>query len=548
MTDNNMTDNLTGLFDSPKENSPFVDIFGQNNSQTISEIMVGNSVTNNNTIIKYIDMIENKFTPYPNSDEIPVLKIKNEDFLVRGERIESLIHENFPDDDRFNRCKNCKEKKNKFFCENCEKNICENCSKNCQKNRHKLDELGDLKKEVDIKKRQIKEFLSKLRKDSGENSQLPWDIALITYIVEKDYNNYFHFQNINESHSYLHTYEEVYNNAFLKIIYAVNEENNLKEQERDYKIFGQTFVEKNKDKIYLKINGEISDLIEKVKIKNNNKPLEVILIKKPESDISDISYMFCNCKSNVIKLIEIKNRTKVFLKNVTNISKMFKNCLNLENIDLFFFKAFEELRVIDSLFSGCEKLNKITKIEELVTKSVTKMDKVFNLCKKLNNVSGIEKFETKNVESFDEMFKDCSSLKEFPDISRWNLEKAKSLKGIFEGCSSLENLPNIGLWNVGNVISFEEMFEGCSNLMELPKGIVHWNVKNVKNMKKMFSGCMMLGIGNLPDLKNWNLENLETMDKMFFGCLTIIIREKATIENLFTFKNIEIISYDNVLG
>ena len=52
MTDNNMTDNLTGLFDSPKENSPFVDIFGQNNSQTISEIMVGNSVTNNNTIIK----------------------------------------------------------------------------------------------------------------------------------------------------------------------------------------------------------------------------------------------------------------------------------------------------------------------------------------------------------------------------------------------------------------------------------------------------------------------------------------------------------------
>ena len=86
-------------------------------------------------------MIENKFTPYPNSDEIPVLKIKNEDFLVRGERIESLIHENFPDDDRFNRCKNCGEKKNKFFCKNCEKNICENCSKNCQKNRHKLDKL-----------------------------------------------------------------------------------------------------------------------------------------------------------------------------------------------------------------------------------------------------------------------------------------------------------------------------------------------------------------------------------------------------------------------
>lgn len=380
MTDNNMTDNLTGLFDSPKENSPFVDIFGQNNSQTISEIMVGNSVTNNNTIIKYIDMIENKFTPYPNSDEIPVLKIKNEDFLVRGERIESLIHENFPDDDRFNRCKNCGEKKNKFFCKNCEKNICENCSKNCQENRHKLDKLEGLKKEVDIKKRQIKEFLSKLRKDSGENSQLPWDIALITYIVEKDYNNYFHFQNINESHSYLYTYEEVYNNAFLKIIYAVNEENNLKEKERDYKIFGQTFVEKNKDKIYLKINGEKSELIEKVKIKNNNKPLEVILIKKQESDINDISYMFCNCKSNVIKLIEIKNRTKVFLKNVTNISKMFKNCSNLENIDLFFFKAFEELRVIDSLFSGCEKL----KFQRLISGNSFKEEQSLNISSKLS--------------------------------------------------------------------------------------------------------------------------------------------------------------------
>ena len=60
---------------------------------------------------------------------------------------------------------------------------------------------------------------------------------------------------------------------------------------------------------------------------------------------------------------------------------MFKNCSNLENIDLFFFKAFEELRVIDSLFSGCEKLNKISKIEELVTKSVTKWIKCLTFVK-----------------------------------------------------------------------------------------------------------------------------------------------------------------------
>ena len=118
-----------------------------------------------------------------------------------------------------------------------------------------------------------------------------------------------------------------------------------------------------------------------------------MLIKKSEALIEDMSYMLCNCKSKSIKIKEISGR-EIVLKNVTNISNMFKNCSYLKEINLQFFYFFDKLKSIDSLFSGCEEITNILKIVCLKTDYVTKMDRIFNFCKKLNNVNGIEKFNT----------------------------------------------------------------------------------------------------------------------------------------------------------
>ena len=451
-------------------------------------------------------------------------------------------------------------------------NICEICSKACDKDID-LSDLNFMQKDSDYYKKEIEEFLGKIVKDP---EKVPFVFYLINSIIARKYNNYFHYQNINECHRYCKSYEKKYKNAFLKIIYTICEDINDKEKEKDYKMFGKIFVENNKDKISLVINGVESPLVETIKINDTNKSIEVTLIYVPYDLIEDLSYMFCNCKSKSIKIIEIKNheRDERVLVNVKKISNMFNNCSYLTDIDLHFFHIFKGVKFIDSLFSGCNELNNILNLTHLNTTSVTKMDRIFNSCNKLTKIDDIYKFNTDNVESFDEMFRDCSLLEELPkDISDWKMGKAKSFKKMckgcsslkeipyikgweglkvqnvermFEGCSALKKLPNIGDWDVENVTSLKGMFKDCSNLEEIPKNIADWDVKNVRSMKDMFNGCETLGIANLPNLKNWNLENLKTMKRMFFDC-SKLIDENVKIENLFTFGNNETINLKNIL-
>ena len=533
----------------------------------ITEITQKSDHDGNLTISEYKQMLERISIPYPNKDEIPILKINYKGCFFNEEIIDKsqLPIEPFGDE-KFNKCKRCKINFNVYFCEKCRMNICEKCSNNCNKEKDLID-LNNLKNISKYYKKQIQNCLDKIEKDP---KKISLTIYIIKAIIEKDYNNYFHYKNIQVCQAYSHIYEEKYNNAFLQIKYTINNEINIKEN--DYKIFGKAFVENNKDKISLRINDIESPLVETIKIDDNDKFIEVILINN-SLNLRDLSYMFCNCKSKLIEVIEIEE-SKIFLNNVKNISNMFNNCLYLEKIDLDFFKIFENLEIIDSLFSGCEKLNKIENINRLNTKSVKKMDKLFKHCHELKNLDEIEGFITDNVESFDEMFKDCSSLQKLPESisSKWEMGKAKSFKKMFkgcsslkeipyikdwknlkvqniekmfEGCSALKKLPNISDWDVGNAKSLEGIFKGCSALTELPKDIIYWDVKNVISMKDMFNGCKTIRIANLPNLKNWSLTNLKTMKRIFFGCLNLK-NKNVKIENIFIFNNSEIINLKNI--
>lgn len=520
--------NLTDLFNNNPEEDNKNNIYEQDSeglTLTISEIMKANTQSYT-TMIEIYKKIEGNFTPYPNKDEIPILKIKNEDFLISGEKITSHIYEQFKNDDKFNKCKICKKNDNTFFCEICKKNICERCSNenSCEnENKHdisKLIKLTDLKNKALNNKLEIKKFFLKNVNDSEEDSKpisLTWDIILMKNIIEKDYNNYFHYQNIFECYEYFQIYKEIYSNSCLRISYSVNKEYIGKE--KDYKIFGKEFVENNKDKLILTVNGKKSLFSETVKIDNGDLMLEVNLILKSKSVLKDLSYMFCECKSKSIEISGIENRKLLDLREVTNISKMFKNCSYLTKAKLFFLYLSNKIESIDYLFSGCEELTEIFYIESLNTKLVKRMNSAFNLCKKIQKLDGVGGFKTANVEYFDEMFKDCSALKELPkEISNWTMKNAKSLEGMFKGCSSLEKIPNIDLWNVTNVKSMKEMFSGCKKLKEL------------------------------PDLKNWNLVNLEFMQRMFFECKKLIYEKKIIIENLFKISNFEKIDYEDALG
>ena len=462
--------------------------------------------------------------PYPNGKEIPEIEIKDEEFLVSGEKIQ--LYDKF-DDSKFSRCKYCGENENDFYCSNKDcryKNLCQKCSFNCKKNKHQLISLADERKKAENSAKKIKTIFSKynleqkkieinpnLRRNREDNftesnfDDVNYDtkdffstndIKLIEAIVEIDYKNYFHYQNIIRCENYLNNlYDGIYETSCLKIDYDIS--NIVHNQDIEYRILGDKFVKNNKDKLYSIINGKRSELTAKTKINKNY--LQVILVQKSDDDdqekyIEKMSFMFCNCKSASIKLSKMKNRKILNLSKVADISNMYRNCSNIRKVDLEFFDVMNNLEKMDSLFIGCKNLVKISHLESLKTNSVTSMNRVFNCCKALNDFKGLNAlsgFNVEKVESFQEMFKGCASLESIPGINNWVPKNAKNLRGMFKGCKKLSKMPDISKWNVENVEAIDEMFFNCNELEQFPY-LKKWKLNIIKIIDKMIFGFLKL--------------------------------------------------------
>ena len=105
------------------------------------------------------EMLNDIKIPYPNKEEISLIKIKDENYFINIENyIKSLVKF---DDNKFNICRKCKIEKNKFFCKNCYKNICNSCYKNCFSYDHTLIDLEKYVEEIKENKKDINLIISK---------------------------------------------------------------------------------------------------------------------------------------------------------------------------------------------------------------------------------------------------------------------------------------------------------------------------------------------------------------------------------------------------
>ena len=261
----------------------------------------------------------------------------------------------------------------------------------------------------------------------------------------------------------------------MTIIYKTDKKNKIR-------LFGQDFVQKNKNKCYLIIDNEKSELKEFLEINKEQK--EEIKIKLCESEIiNDISSIFKDCTS-LISLPDISNWDS---KNINNMSSMFYGCTSLIS------------------FEGISNWN---------TTNVTDMYSLFKNCTKLKLLPDISKWDTKNVVDMGNMFYNCCSLKSLPDISKWDTKKVIRMNSMFEYCNSLISLPDISKWDVKNVVNMSSMFHGCHSLKSLPD-ISKWDIKNVVSMTCMFSFCVSLN--SFPDITNWEINKDLNTIKMFDG-------------------------------
>ena len=137
-------DNYSPLFDSQDSSNPssllFYNLKNMSPTEEISTIKK-ETFTHNlsiiNEIINEIDPLL-KNVVYFNGDEIPLIKIKDENHFASGEEIKFY---NIDDDNIFNECEKCKKRNSFFYCNDCHKNKCENCSNNCKEEKHNLIDL-----------------------------------------------------------------------------------------------------------------------------------------------------------------------------------------------------------------------------------------------------------------------------------------------------------------------------------------------------------------------------------------------------------------------
>ena len=228
--DNEFLDNDLNPNNSLKNNIDGISL----KNPTISNIPKLKSLTSDMITVKVIkEEKKNINNIYPNKDEIPLLKIKDENFLESGEAISNYINSlTIFDNSKFDKCAICKENRNNYFCKNCYKNICDICYENCWFNFHILIDLSEKKnkiinyikdikaifevyfilsgnkKENDdiIKQNNNYEFINEYEMNN-EIEEKPMDytndIILIEAIIEKNYINYFHYKNVQKCFNYV---------------------------------------------------------------------------------------------------------------------------------------------------------------------------------------------------------------------------------------------------------------------------------------------------------------------------------------------------------
>ena len=284
-------------------------------------------------------------------------------------------------------------------------------------------------------------------------------------------------------------------------------------KKRNIRIFGEKFVEKNKDLNFIYENKKynLKSSLSASELKSNT--LHVYL--SGFNRINNLSHMFSCCEE--VNYISIDTCLKY--NNLTNISFMFYNCTSLKSLpDDISNWDISNVTNISSIFSYCYSLQTLPDISKWNTSNVKDMSNIFFKCSSLSYLPDISKWNTSNVINMKDIFYGCISLSFLPDISNWNTSSVKDISNIFYNCKSLMYLPDISKWNTSSIIDMKGIFYNCSSLSILPD-ISKWNTSNVIDMESIFYKCSSLS--NLPDISKWKISKITNINYIFDECSSL---------------------------
>ena len=201
------------------------------------------------------------------------------------------------------------------------------------------------------------------------------------------------------------------------------------------------------------------------------------------SSVTDMTYMFSNCKS-------LASIPQLDTWSVTNMESMFENCSSLTSIPQLDTWSVTNMR---GMFLGCSSL---TSIPQLDTSNVEAMNLMFENCSSLTDIPLLD---TSKVTKMSNMFNGCTSLTSIPILNTSNVIRTANM---FYECSSLTTIPQL---DTSKVTIMNSMFFDCSSLTSIPQ----LDTRSVTDMGFMFSYCTSLT--SVPLLDATSLTNADNM-------------------------------------
>ena len=215
--------------------------------------------------------------------------------------------------------------------------------------------------------------------------------------------------------------------------------------------------------------------------------------------------------------------------NVTDMSHMFSDCLNLTSLDVSQFDT-NNVTNMSHMFSDCLNLTSLD-VSHFNTNNVTNMSGMFQRCRGLT-VIDLSHFDTSNVTDMSHMFDDCRNLTSL-DMSHFDTSNVTNMCCMFV-CPGLTNL-DLSNFDTSKVTNMTEMFAYCYKLISLD--LSNFDTSNVTNMDGMFLWCYEL---TSLDMSHFDTSNVTRMTSMFNGCRALRILDMSHFDtsNLIEMKNL----------
>ena len=292
------------------------------------------------------------------------------------------------------------------------------------------------------------------------------------------------------------------------------------------------YLENNKIKEFKESNKEINQLNEeKVEVYiNETKITTITIITKNKT--KKLKKFFTPEKEGDYK-IKI-----IFKQKMTDCRYMFRNCDNIESVDLSNFDS-SEVENMHYMFGNCYFIKEVD-LNNLVTNKVSDMSYMFNKCASLKKIIFPSSFNTKKVEKMNFMFLECLALSDIQFSPIFQTDNVATMRGMFKKCFNLKNI-DLEYFTAEKLLDMGYMFDQCTSLEKISFNN-KFNTFLVSNMIYLFNECNHLKEINLSF---FNTEKVDFLNFMFCGCNQLEnidlspFKVKETIQMTNMFKNCE---------